>query len=410
MVKVLISGAGTGGLALAQGLQRRGHEVVVVERGRPPVGPRGYRMALHPQALETLQQLLPAPVWDALLASGNSLGEVATQRVFDPQLRLFREVPLGDDKGLLLIGPGPMRRLLAHGLDDVVRWRTQSESYAVDNHGVTLTTSDGAAVRGDLLVIAEGVHSRLRRQLLGGKGHTHTGTVAIGGRAEGRAADLGLDTLGPALDGAPVLVSGAHAYGMFISPHDPTQTKVDPDAIQPGLVDHEDPYIAWSVTGPETEYPPAGTPESMLRAFLDRQLAGWHPDLLALVDRPSQPALERYVFYAGTGVPVWPTSRVTILGDAIHAVPPSGAIGGTTAIRDAGHLVAAIHRSSDSRADLLQHIHGYEQLLRSYADDVVAGAVEPLHQQARIANRVVHKAATATLSLLTNTKNALGPS
>jgi 2-polyprenyl-6-methoxyphenol hydroxylase-like FAD-dependent oxidoreductase len=53
---------------------------------------------------------------------------------------------------------------------------------------------------------------------------------------------------------------------------------------------------------------------------------------------------QTFVLTMRSSVPLapWPTSRVTLLGDAIHAMPPSRGSGANTALRDASELCGAL--------------------------------------------------------------------
>ena len=58
--KVLVIGAGAGGLCLAQGLKREGIDVQVFERDPSPVQTRaGYRLSISPTGARALKACLP---------------------------------------------------------------------------------------------------------------------------------------------------------------------------------------------------------------------------------------------------------------------------------------------------------------------------------------------------------------
>src|SRR5882672_5726333 len=67
---VLIIGAGTGGLCLAQGLKRAGISVAVYERDRTRINPlQGFRVGIGPDGIRGLQANLPPELFETFLAT-----------------------------------------------------------------------------------------------------------------------------------------------------------------------------------------------------------------------------------------------------------------------------------------------------------------------------------------------------
>jgi salicylate hydroxylase len=393
-MRIIVSGAGVGGLTVAQGLLAAGHRVTVLERGElPKAGPSGYRLRLDSRAVRTLQRLLPAPLWVALLASGS--GSAVNQRLtyLDQRLR-----PLGvareDDRDVLMIGRGPLLRLLAHGIADHVCERREVRSFQVAPESVSVTTADGQVETGDLVVIADGVHSRLRRQLLGDTGYRPLGVGAVSARIPGRAADHGLAGIADVLSRGYALATGRGGIGVFLSAHDPIAgPAIDPAAAGPVAPDQEDPYLIWALLGLDAQLPATDTAAGPLRVAVEDLTGAWHPDIARLPGLSDPASLHRFALHAAPPVPTWPTTAVTPLGDAIHVVPPTGGIGASTAIRDAGHLVEAL-TGVDDRPGVLHGVHRYEHTMRGYADDVVNGSVAPLRWQHRLSHPVIYAAVT----------------
>ncbi|RZS45059.1 2-polyprenyl-6-methoxyphenol hydroxylase-like FAD-dependent oxidoreductase [Herbihabitans rhizosphaerae] len=395
-MRIIISGAGVGGLATAQGLLAAGHEVVVLERGElQQAGPSGYRLRLDSRAMTVLARLLPASLFTALLASGS--GRAVNQRLtyLDQRLR-----PLGStregDRDVLTIGRGPLLRLLAHGIADHVREHRETRSFQITPDHVSITTTDGQTETGDVVIVAEGAHSPLRRQLLGDTGGRVLDAGMVSGRVPGRAADLGLTGIADALRHGYALATGRGGFGMFLSAHDPvTGPAVDPTVAGPIQPDLEDPYLIWALLGPTGRLPGTDAGQSVLRAAVEDLTRAWHPDIAHLPRLTDPVSLRRVALYAAPPVPAWPTTAVTLLGDAVHVVPPTGGIGASTAIRDAGHLVDALTGIGD-RPALLNALHQYEQTMRDYADDIVTGSIAPLRWQHRLRHPLVYTAVTAT--------------
>lgn len=67
-------------------------------------------------------------------------------------------------------------------------------------------------------------------------------------------------------------------------------------------------------------------------------------------------------------IPDWQASeRATLLGDAIHAMPPTGGLGVNTALRDASDLARRIIKAHDNQEGLTGIVGEYEMALREYA-------------------------------------------
>jgi 2-polyprenyl-6-methoxyphenol hydroxylase-like FAD-dependent oxidoreductase len=102
-----------------------------------------------------------------------------------------------------------------------------------------------------------------------------------------------------------------------------------------------------------------------------RVAAGWDQRLRrALAD--SDPAARSAVAFRATGaLPTWVPGPVTVLGDAIHVMPPIGGLGGNTALRDA-HLLGGLLPTVDrGERELAAAIGDYEVEMREYGPAAV---------------------------------------
>jgi 2-polyprenyl-6-methoxyphenol hydroxylase-like FAD-dependent oxidoreductase len=82
-------------------------------------------------------------------------------------------------------------------------------------------------------------------------------------------------------------------------------------------------------------------------------MAGRHSDLRRMVRDTGAGTVERFNFGAGERVRPWPSTSVTLLGDALHSMPPVGGLGGNAALRDAGSLCRALTEVHEGERALL---------------------------------------------------------
>ncbi|MFD7657135.1 FAD-dependent monooxygenase [Actinosynnema sp. NPDC059797] len=169
-MRVLISGAGITGLALAHRLGTLGHDVVVLEQSPAPrtagymidfFGP-GYDAAERMGVLPRLRELGYRVVEAAYL---DDRGRRVAGMRFD---RVARAV----DGRLLSIMRPDLERAFREDLPATVGLRFAARVVGVEQDAdrVTARLADGTTATGDLLVGADGVHSAVRR-LVFGEGH-----------------------------------------------------------------------------------------------------------------------------------------------------------------------------------------------------------------------------------------------
>ncbi|MEU6807382.1 FAD-dependent monooxygenase, partial [Streptomyces neyagawaensis] len=267
-----------------------------------------------------------------------------------------------------------LRRLLLAGLDDVVHFGKEFTRYKQNPNGtVTAVFADGTTATGDLLVGADGARSRVRRQLLPRAQHHQALGVGIGGKFPlgDEAAWLPQEMTStknmvlPQRDFLFTAVFRRQEDSATIAERlgDPLRAAgLHPERIIQDTQD--DDYIMWAyVAHPHTlPVDVTGRRGQQLRDLVASRLAGWHPDLHRLITHTPSDTIEQFDFTAAARVKPWPTTNVTLLGDAIHAMPPVGGLGGNAALSDANALRRALIALT-SEQQLLPALAGYERAM-----------------------------------------------
>jgi 2-polyprenyl-6-methoxyphenol hydroxylase-like FAD-dependent oxidoreductase len=388
----LIIGGGLGGLCLAQGLKKAGVSVAVYERDRTPTDRlQGYRIHIEPQGSRALFACLPPQRFDAFVATSGSGGN--GHRIVTDQLKQITFFGATKDSA-----PPPQERdyavsritlhnLLLSGLDEIVSFDKAFVSYEETLDGkVVAHFADGSTASGDLLVAADGTHSRVFAQRFPQAVRRETGVEAIMGKALLTPGVHSLLIPGR-LDGATTIL-GPNGYGMFLALFDRTTgtpaASISPAALPAGLVvDDTHDYLFWAVVARNTKAPFSADPQNMsgadLQAAVTGVVASWHPHLRRIVRNADPATIIHRPLRTSQPLKEWPTTRLTFLGDAIHSMPPTRGIGGNTALRDASLLCAKLTAASQGELPLLRAVHEYEAEMRTYGFKAVRDSLQAMN-------------------------------
>jgi 2-polyprenyl-6-methoxyphenol hydroxylase-like FAD-dependent oxidoreductase len=388
---VAVAGAGLGGLCLAQGLLRAGADVTVYERDTALTGRRqGYRLHVDARAGLALAACLPPELFTAFQAT---CGYASTRlTVVSERLRVLNELTTGDPAAdhyapatlSTSVNRQTLREVLATGLDRRIVFGSEVTRYECDENRVRVHFADGRHADADLLVGADGVNSAVRRQHLPGAEPVDTGKRCVYGKTLLRPEAL--DRLPATLGAGFTAVVGGKtgmATGLVRFRNRPEQSGLSPAAD----------YLMWGLTGDRQVF---GVPDERLAAMSPAELhdlsarliRAWHPDLRAL--HAMSEIEETFLVRIRTSppVPAWPPSRVTVLGDAIHAMSPAGGSGANTALQDAGLLARVLTAAAAGGGDPVAAIGGYEERMRGYGSAAIAASSRAEAERGVLRSRV----------------------
>jgi 2-polyprenyl-6-methoxyphenol hydroxylase-like FAD-dependent oxidoreductase len=352
---------------LAQGLKRAGISFTVYERDRTADARlQGYRLNIEPIGARALHECLPPEIWSLLIATAGDTG--AGMGVYDERLKeLMREdarprpaTPIDDTHAVSRI---TLRKLLLSGIEADVIFDKEFVRYEkTGDDMITAFFADGSSATGSVLVGADGARSRVRRQLLPHARDIDTPGVGVGGKLP-----LNPETeawLPPGILSGKNMVLPARDF-LFTATF---RRRTVPEArgahnASNRIVEVEDrDYLMWAFVAHRSIYP-AGVDElhgQALRDLVIWRMSGWHPALRRLVAESNENTIDLFQFRAAARVRPWPSANVTLLGDAIHAMPPVGGIGGNIALCDASRLCGALDRVAKGNALVATALSAYE--------------------------------------------------
>jgi 2-polyprenyl-6-methoxyphenol hydroxylase-like FAD-dependent oxidoreductase len=325
-VRVVVVGAGIGGLSAAIAVRRAGHEPVVVERA-PELREGGFGLVLSANAVTALRLLGLA---DAVASRGT---RVRVAQVCNPRGEVLIEIPY---ERLGWEAYGILRTELHSVLLEAIpagALRLGRTCVAVTEDGAVLLSN--GEERGDAVVGADGIHSAVRASLFGEE------PLRYGRHRAWRAAtqfeheltrDRFVEVWG---------LGGGFGFGPAGAGR-----------------------VYWYCFEKVVET--AAAPVSPKDDFLERY-GDWLDPIGALIESTEPDAIVSTFTYDRPPRRQWGRGRVTLLGDAAHPMKPNLGQGAAHALEDAVVLGRALEHARDASAAL----RGYERRRIKRANAVV---------------------------------------
>lgn len=388
--KVLIAGAGLGGLALAQMLKGAGIAVEVFERDASPFErAQGYRLHIDADGVGGMSAVLPPRL--LALFEATAMRALPYTTMINGDLSLKKRIPIDTyshtehhvTAGLsthVNVDRAILRQILLTGLDDVCHYGNPVIAYENHEDGVAAVLADGTKVTGDVLVGADGVRSAIRRQRAPHAQTMDTGVRCIYGRlpaSEARRlapAHVVADVFTFSSDERKVLLG----MGGVLFPMEPSAASkcLVPEAKLPARED----YVACIVAA-RSQF--IGKDDAEMRKLSSDELQQLAVELIK--DWPDQgktliAAGERGSFfyvemYSSIPCDLGSFPNVTLLGDAAHAMSPSLGRGANVALRDAANLGRQLIAVANGQIALGDALRLYEKDMVEYGFEVVRNAV-----------------------------------
>jgi 5-methylphenazine-1-carboxylate 1-monooxygenase len=357
-MRVIIVGAGIGGLVTALRLHRQGIDCTVYEQSEP-IRELGVGINLLPYAVNELAEI---GLLDRLDETGIRTQELCYAHRLGPQIMRRRcglsagfavpqiSIHRGKLQGMLLesvrerLGAAAVQA--GHRLIGFEQDAAGVHARFVDRYGKAVPSS-----RGDVLVGADGIHSTVRSLLFPDEGAPHWNGIMMW-RGATEWPEFG--------GGSSMMIAGG------------TQAKLVVYPIAPGSSPRTR-LTNWAIcvlTGRPDDPPPSRQEWSRPadRADLQRHVRHFsvplldHAGLVAATEESFEfPMCDR------DPLPYWTHGRVTLLGDAAHPMYPMGSSGAGQAILDATALAGHLTQHADPRDAL----RGYESQRLSATSEIV---------------------------------------
>ncbi len=329
--RAIIIGGGIGGVTAALALQRAGIEVDVFERA-DELREVGSGLPLWTNALRALHALGLTDVID-VLGESVTAGSVTTWRGdilvdlrMEELLQQLGTINMVVHRAELLVA-------LLSSLDKrCIHLGTTCVGFTQDAHEVRVRFADGKEARADLLIGADGIHSIIRQQGFSVKRPRYAGYICWRGVAS--ISRKGLETW-----------AWGKGYQFGITP----------------MTNNRAYWFAQKYMPEGTHDSPLGRKHELMALFHD-----WHDPIPAVIEATDDTHILRNDIYEHEHLLHWSRGRVTLLGDAAHAMTPNLGQGACQAIEDAVVLADSL----STKSNIVAALNLYEKRRRRRANTI----------------------------------------
>ncbi len=319
-MKVLIIGAGIGGLTAAIALRRAGIDAVVLEQA-PELRAVGAGISLWPNAIKALRRL---GVGDSVEGVG---AHVTDGDLWDWRGSLLHSSPADEletrfGAPLIMVHRAALHRSLRSALDDgAVRLDSRCVAVAQDSDGVRVELADGSTIQGHVAIGADGLHSMVRAMTIADGDPRHSGLSAW------RAV---VEVESPLAE--QLVVGESWGQGALF-----------------GVQRLPDNRVYWYAAARDGngDSAPRGTEKSELLG----RFSQWHAPIPELIEKTADQAILCNDLYDRPVPHSLAFGRVALLGDAAHPMLPHLGQGACQAIEDAEALADALAATSGDPED-----------------------------------------------------------
>ncbi|UNI23075.1 hypothetical protein JDV02_008915 [Purpureocillium takamizusanense] len=385
---VLIIGAGTGGLALAQALKKSKADVTfaVYERDRTRTdGLFGYRVGISPEGSRCLAECLPPDLFEVFKRttaippdSFNIITEHCQELLSIDGFSKESEDGVAGERSVSRM---TLRQVLLTGLEGSVHFDKHFTRYTANGDGtVSASFKDGTSATGDLLVGADGTGSPVRRQYLPRALLRESGLYGVTAKVELTEETRAL--LPPKALRGVTMVNAPHGDSCIIHvmefPWDRDGRLKEgiggnDEALLrgwPGLTfDNSRDYILLGFASHGSRMPDGfmSMDGPSLHDLLLSRTAAWHPHLRRLFSLSDASTSFPLNIRTSERMAPWESTNVTLIGDAIHTMTPGLGVGANTALLDAKILAEKLIGVQGDKTGVVQAVASYERDMHAYA-------------------------------------------